>query len=141
MMNNMKKATLVFAVFMVFMASVVAFTTWHGGVQWQIAPPPTEDFTVWKDAEGTVEWLESDFHQLGELTPPVTHEVTYYLQNTGDVEIIVEPQMTVQEGCTVSWSDGGLGYTLPTVGTIIPATLTLEITGAGSYEFDFVIAP
>ena len=136
MKRTKKIALLALAVLLVSIISVAAFKIWHGGVQWQITL--TKEFTVYKDAAGAEVWPDSDFHQFGDIQPGV-HTVNFYLRNTGEAEITVIVTDETPVECTATW-DKPAGYFLPSDGTLMLAVLTLDITGQGSYDFDFETA-
>lgn len=72
------------------------------------------------------------------LIIPTPHIVDFYIENIGNVPITVEVDLinAVGVNCTASWSDGG-SYTVPVGETRVHAELTLTLTGAGSYDFNF----
>ena len=129
-MNKMMKATLVFAVFLVFVIGItLAVTTWHGSITWQIA----NEFTVWdSETEGTELFLWDE--DLGKLeTPYPTITRYFWFQNEADVQITVT---VTESGSGYTGGFDSTSYNIP-IGTRVQATLTLTITGAGSYTFDF----
>lgn len=141
-MNRMKKATLLFAVFLVFVVGItLAVIHWEGTITWGVG-----DFTVWDSAtlgtELTTPWRETL------IIPEYPHgPLTYdfYLENDGDVEItVVVAEDPANTGCLSEWSDESgtqtTSWSIPKGDTRVLATLTLTINAAGSYDFDFDIA-
>ena len=127
-MNNMKKATLVFAVFMVFTIGIaIATYYWHMTITWTLP----EKIGVYTDFDCQVPYDHTLV--LGDI-----HEAIFYIRNEGsvsvDVTIINEAFDPVDSG-TASWSPTSLSGLQ--VGSVESMTLTLTLTADGSYDFDF----
>lgn len=136
-MNNKKFAVILFVAFSVGILAGWAVTSWTGTVTWQIEE---KEFSVWDSLEGGSELTTWD-EDLGTLTTPYPTIIrNFYLQNDGNVEIIVEATATSSTGCTPSWSSTG-SYTIPVGTTRVHAELTLIIMDVGSYSFEFNIVP
>ncbi|NVM21651.1 MAG: hypothetical protein HWN68_07720 [Desulfobacterales bacterium] len=112
--------------------------TWHGTVTWT-GVQEIKEFEVYNVPSGGTP-LEEPWTQTNDIIPS-PHIVDFYIENIGTVDITVEVDLIndVEVGCTAFWSDGG-SYTIP-VGTRAHAELALTLTGGGSYDFDFNIAP
>ena len=137
---NKRKAQKVTAAFLAFLmlagvAYAVVYTTWHGTVSWTVA---TQGFTVYSDSGATIEISTGQTVNLGQVVnPPQDSTLYYYIKNTGTIPVTVTVSNVVASGSSGVWSSGGV-WTSISVGTVIDATLTLTVNGAGSYSFDFV---
>ena len=132
MNKNMKKATLAFAVFMVFIIGIVYAATWHMHITWKI-----EDTSigVYTDVECTDPWvspLDLQTVPSGSQTP-----IVFYIKNQGSVLIDIS---VINEAWT--GTDNSAEWTfVNNIGVAVndhaQATLILTLTTDGSYDFDF----
>jgi len=121
-------ATLAFMVFVAY----AAYTTWQGTITWQIA---VKQFIV-KDTSGNE--LSSPYTKnLGVITTtPYTYEAVFIIKNDGNVPITVNVVEGTKQGCTATWN--ATSVTLD-VAKSAALKLTLNITDAGSYSFNFQV--
>jgi hypothetical protein len=114
--------------FLVFVA-YAAYTAWQGTITWQIT---VKQFIV-KDTSGNV--LSSPYTKdLGIITTPYLYEAVFIIQNDGNVQVTVNVVVGSNQGCTATWN--ATSVTLD-VAKSAALKLTLNITGEGSYSFNF----
>lgn len=122
----------------------IAITVWHGSITWTLEE---KEFSVWGSIDGTDEllepWADSAGINIDPTTLPIIYTKDFYLQNDGTVEFTVGVTSTPTGLCSAEWTGDGMGsYVLTTdaiSGARVLATLTLTITGEGSYDFQFSI--
>ena len=138
-MNETTKGMLSFILILAAFTSVMivgswAILNWHGTVIWTVQ---TKTFEVY-DSDGTTLLATDWLHDLGTILPGYTFEKTFYLKNTGNTELTVIVSGT-PNGCDASWDSQS--YTITPSGSLLPATLTITVTGEGSYDFTFDVQP
>ena len=137
-MNDTQKSVLATVLILGIVFSVVAaiaYTVWHGSITWQIPQQETKTFDIYDVASSGTPLNDNYEVPLGLVQIGHVEVKTFYIQNTGTVQITVTVTFEAENGCIGSWSEDGV-YTIP-VSSRVPATLTLTITGEGSYGFDF----
>ena len=142
-MNKKTLAAIILAACLAGILVAWGVSTWTGLITWDIEEAEVKEFSVWDSLTDGSEVFTTWQDPLGTIPQaqlPYPYEKTFYLQNDGNIEFTVIVTETLETGCNGEWSNGG-SYTLAVGSTRVQATLTLTITGEGSYEFDFTIAP
>jgi len=115
-----------------------ALTTWSGTISWTVE---SEQFSVWDSAVGGSE-IASPYAPASTVLTIGVHTYDFYLQNDGNVPInVTATTVGTPVNCTASWSGTPAGvYTVPTGTTRVLATLTLNVSGGGSYDWNFQVS-
>jgi hypothetical protein len=132
-----KQATVAFAIFLLAISAIwiaYSLTLWVGTISWTVEE---KAFSVWDSASDGATINSPYTLDLGTISMG-QQTFDFYIQNDGDIEITVNVQSEVESGCTSSWSSTG-SYVVPIGTSRALATLTLDITATGSYDWEFVI--
>jgi hypothetical protein len=108
--------------------------TWTGVVTWTTE---SKQFTVWDAATGGTSISTPFTDSLPPIIPNDQYVYDFYLQNDGNIPLTVTVTGT-PVGCTVSWNNPS--WTIPVGTTRVHAELTLTLTAAGSYSWQFQIS-